>query len=119
MAIEATDDFGLHDVSLHYSVNGGPEKAVSLLQSKGVKSSNGSTVIALEDYQMSPGDVVAIYATAKDARFTAKTDIFFVAKNSAGWHTKQRINPTTANDQFMPGVDFDTTGRFMVTFTTP
>ncbi len=78
VAVEASDDFGLHDVSLHYSVNGGPEKTASLLKDKGAKNSNGSSVIALEDYQMSPGDVVALYATAKDARFTTKTDIFFV-----------------------------------------
>src|SRR5581483_6495247 len=78
VAVEANDDFGLRDVSLHYSVNGGPEKAVSMLPSKGAKNTDGTTTIALEDYEMSPGDVVALYATAKDARFTAKTDIFFI-----------------------------------------
>jgi hypothetical protein len=45
-----------------------------------------------------------------------KTDVFFVSKDSSGWHPKKRINPTTLNDQFMPGFDFDTTGRFMVTY---
>src|SRR6185437_4059223 len=78
VAVEANDDFGLRDVSLHYSVNGGPEKNVPVLTAKGAKNSDGSTTIALEDYQLSPGDVVALYATAKDARFTAKTDIFFI-----------------------------------------
>jgi len=44
------------------------------------------------------------------------TDIYFAAKTSAGWQPKKRINPTTLNDQFMPGLDFDTSGRFMETF---
>jgi hypothetical protein len=45
-----------------------------------------------------------------------KTDIFYVAKTSSGWQAKKRVNPTTLNDQFMPGFDFDSSGRFMVTF---
>jgi len=44
-----------------------------------------------------------------------QTDIFYVAKTASGWQTKKRISPTT-NDQFMPGFDFDSLGRFMVTF---
>src|SRR5437764_13086405 len=53
VAVEASDDFGLRDVSLHYSVNGGQEKTVPVLSAKGAKNVDGSTTIALEDYQMS------------------------------------------------------------------
>ena len=35
VAVNAKDDFGLKDMLLHYSVNGGPEKTVSLLPNKG------------------------------------------------------------------------------------
>ena len=35
VAVEAKDDFGLKNVDLHYSVNGGAEKTVSLLQAQG------------------------------------------------------------------------------------
>ncbi len=78
VAVSAEDDFGLNEVGLHYSVNGGPEKVVSLLGQKGTKNADGQYVIALEDYKMSPGDLVSIYATARDARNTTKTDMYFI-----------------------------------------
>ena len=52
--VEADDDFGLQDVVLSYSVNGGPEKNVSMLSGKGAKTSEGETVIALEDFKLQP-----------------------------------------------------------------
>ena len=78
VAVNAKDDFGLRDVQLHYSVNGGPEKAVSLLSAKGAKTINGSTVISLEDFKVVPGDLVSVYASAKGARQTTNTDMFFI-----------------------------------------
>ena len=78
VSVEGADDFGLQELSLRYSVNGGPEKSVSFLGQKGAKSSNGTHVIALEDYKLSPGDLVSMYAVARDAQHTAKTDIFFL-----------------------------------------
>ena len=76
--VDASDDFALQEMDLHYSVNGAPEKVVNLLPRKGAPSGSGSTLLALEDFKMQPGDVVAMYATAKDARTTSKTDIMFV-----------------------------------------
>lgn len=76
--VEAEDDFGLQDVVLHYSVNGGPEKIVPMLASRGAKTVEGQTLIALEDFKMVPGDVVSLYATARDARAEARSDILFV-----------------------------------------
>jgi hypothetical protein len=76
--VEAEDDFALEGLDLHYSVNGGPEKAVSLLGNRGRKQAQGGTQISLEDYQLVPGDIVALYATARDARSTSKTDIYFL-----------------------------------------
>ncbi|HVN06566.1 MAG TPA: hypothetical protein VMT86_19240, partial [Bryobacteraceae bacterium] len=78
VAVEGQDDFGLSDLALHYSVNGGAEKAVPMLKSKGQKSASGSTTIALEDFKLSPGDLVSLYATARDAHSTTRTDMFFV-----------------------------------------
>jgi hypothetical protein len=76
--VNASDDFGLRGVDLHYSVNGGAEKTVSLLDAKGGKTAKGSTVIALEDFKVEPGDIVSLYAAARDARQTANTDMFFI-----------------------------------------
>jgi hypothetical protein len=78
VTVNAEDDFGLYDVALHYSVNGGAEKTVSLLAQKGAKTSDGKYVLTLEDYKLAPGDLVSIYASAKDARNTTKTDIYFI-----------------------------------------
>jgi len=76
--VSAEDDFALNEVNLHYSVNGGQEKTVSMLGQKGVKNAEGKYVIALEDYKLSAGDIVSIYASARDARTTTKTDMYFI-----------------------------------------
>ncbi|MGA3188029.1 MAG: hypothetical protein ABSF22_13040, partial [Bryobacteraceae bacterium] len=78
VSVEAADDFALESMELHYSVNGAPEKTVNLLPNRGVKEANGKTLISLEDYKLEAGDVVSIYATARDARNTARTDIAFI-----------------------------------------
>ncbi len=85
------DDFALQGVELHYSVNGGAEKVVADTRiPRACKNASGKTLIALEDYKMVPGDVIAMYATAKDARVTSRTDMMFVAGRS-------RSNATTRN----------------------
>ncbi len=76
--VQAAGDFALQTMDLHYSVNGGPEKTVSLLDKKAQKQASGSTLITLEDFQLVPGDVVSLYASARDARNTARTDMYFL-----------------------------------------
>jgi hypothetical protein len=78
IGVKAGADFGLTHVSMHYSVNGGPEKVVDLSKAPGAKTVNGTTTLPLEDYKLVPGDVVSLYATAKDAHAEAKTDISFI-----------------------------------------
>jgi hypothetical protein len=78
VAAKADDPFGLDDFSLHYSVNGGPEQSVNLLKQKGEKTADGSTVLSLEDFKLVPGDIVSVYAAAKDAHAESKTDMFFI-----------------------------------------
>ncbi len=78
VAAKADDAFGLSAFDLHYSVNGGPEQSVNLLNQKGAKQADGSTVISLENFKVVPGDIVSIYATAKDAHAESRTDMFFI-----------------------------------------
>ncbi|MGA9882602.1 MAG: hypothetical protein WBQ34_02665, partial [Candidatus Acidiferrales bacterium] len=78
IGVQASDQFGLNNMALHYSVNGGAEQTVDLLNKKIVKQADGSTVIALENLKLVPGDIISYYATAKDARTDAHTDIYFV-----------------------------------------
>ena len=76
--VNADGEFGLNAVDLHYSVNGGDEKTISMLKQKGSKQVDGATVLSLEDFKLVPGDIVSIYATAKDARSESRTDMFFI-----------------------------------------
>ena len=78
VAAKATDEYGLNGVTLHYSVNGGPETTVDLLRQKGQKQTDGSTVLSLEDFKLIPGDLISVYATAKDANAEAHTDMLFI-----------------------------------------
>jgi hypothetical protein len=78
VSVHADDDFGLSDVALHYAVNGGAEHTVSLLKQKGSKAADGSTTLSLEDFKLSPGDLVSVYASAKDAHSESHTDMAFI-----------------------------------------
>src|ERR1022692_967626 len=74
--VEAKDDFGLKNVELHYSVNGAAEKTVAM--PAGGKTATGTSTIALEDFKVEPGDVVSMYAVARDARTKTSTDIYLI-----------------------------------------
>ena len=78
LGAKAADEFGLADVHLHYSVNGGADHDVSLLKTPGAKSADGTTTLPLEDFKLVPGDLVSVYATARDGHSEARTDISFI-----------------------------------------
>lgn len=78
VGVNAADQFGLRDLNLHYSVNGGPDHKVDLLKTPGVKSAAGKYVLPLEDFKLVPGDLVSVYATARDGHSTGRTDISFI-----------------------------------------
>jgi hypothetical protein len=78
VGVKASDQFGLNDVHLHYSVNGGPDRDVSLLKAPGEKSADGSYTLRLEDFKLVPGDLVSLYATAKDGHSESRTDMTFI-----------------------------------------
>ncbi len=78
LGAKAADEFGLADVHLHYSVNGGADHDLSLLKTPGAKSTDGTTTLPLEDFKLVPGDLVSVYATARDGHSEARTDISFI-----------------------------------------
>jgi hypothetical protein len=78
VGLKAADQFGLRDMHLHYSVNGGPDRDVSLLKVPGAKSADGSHTLPLEDFKLAPGDLISVYATAKDGHSEARTEISFI-----------------------------------------
>jgi hypothetical protein len=78
VAAKASGEYGLKNVELHYSINGGPETTLNLLRQKGEKQADGSTTLSLENFKLVPGDLISVYAIAKDANAESHTDILFV-----------------------------------------
>ena len=78
VGVKGSDEFGLKDMHLHYSVNGGPVRDVNLLKVPDAKNADGVYTLSLEDYKLVPGDLVSIYATARDGHSEARTEISFI-----------------------------------------
>ncbi|MCC7322822.1 MAG: hypothetical protein IT358_03300, partial [Gemmatimonadaceae bacterium] len=82
---EASDDYGVGKLELHYQVNGGEEKTIVLSEGRGRRPrelSAGHTLF-LEELALQPGDVVSYYAKAWDndavsGAKSASTDIYFL-----------------------------------------
>ncbi len=80
----ADDDYGVRDLRLVYSVNGGAEDTVSLFRggAEPLGEVSAGHTLFLEEWELDPGDVVAYYAVARDNRAgearEALSDIYFV-----------------------------------------
>src|SRR5262245_7028534 len=64
--LRGEDDFGVRQLELHFSVNGGPDQKVDLFASKGEipKEISASHTFFLEEYHLQPGDLVTYYGKA-------------------------------------------------------
>jgi hypothetical protein len=49
-----------------------------MLKAPGSKDADGSYTLRLEDFKLVPGDLVSVYATAKDGHAEARTEISFI-----------------------------------------
>jgi uncharacterized phage infection (PIP) family protein YhgE len=78
IGVQGADEFGLRDLHLHYSVNGGPDHDINMLKAQGVKNIDSSHTLPLEEFKLVPGDLVSMYATAKDGHAESRTNISFV-----------------------------------------
>jgi hypothetical protein len=82
--VKAEDDYGVAKVDLVYSVNGGPEKTLSLADgTKALRDISAGYTFMLEGEHLEPGDVVSYYARATDNNAVsgagkATTDIYFL-----------------------------------------
>src|SRR5215467_10718226 len=81
---KANDDFGITDLQLFYSVNGGAEKKVQLFSGgKALQEVQAGHTIYMEELGVKPGDFVSYYAKATDnngveGAKTTTSDIYFV-----------------------------------------
>ena len=101
--IEATDDFGLRGLQLHYAVNGVDQDSVPLPARSGAQEAIGRHTFFLEDLgtgtragilaaddgedslappapeaRLVPGDLVSYYIVAKDAKKEVRSDMYFI-----------------------------------------
>jgi hypothetical protein len=86
VAIEARaeDDYGVASLDLVYAVGGGKEKAVPFRRvAGGDTQANGTYLLAAEDLEVRPGDVITYYARARDIgrgkpSSESRSDLFFL-----------------------------------------
>lgn len=78
----ADDDFGIADITLVYSVNGGPPDSLSIFSSRGALAEvTAGHTIFMEEFDLEVGDLVSYYGIARDngpASATALSDIYFL-----------------------------------------
>ncbi|MCH9672509.1 MAG: hypothetical protein K0U93_13800, partial [Gammaproteobacteria bacterium] len=80
----ASDDISVRNLELVISVNGGDEQVVPLAKAPAdtPTETSGAHLLALEELSLVPGDLIALYARASDAKDDPErvrsTDIFFV-----------------------------------------
>lgn len=80
----AEDDYGIRDLELVYSVNGGPERVVKLFAgTRRLSELTAGHTIYLEELGVEPGDSVSYYARAMDndaigGAKRASSDLYFV-----------------------------------------
>jgi hypothetical protein len=80
--VEAEDDYGIGNVELVYSVNGGAEQTLELYTGRR-KEITAAHTFYLEELELVPGDFISYYARATDGnrvsgRQVATTDIYFM-----------------------------------------
>ncbi|HEX4025791.1 MAG TPA: hypothetical protein VHX52_13970 [Steroidobacteraceae bacterium] len=80
--VQASDDFGLQSLELHYSINGGAWQSVAL-PAKGREASD-QHVFMLESMRpqqqraLAPGDMISYYAVARDHAQATQSDMYFI-----------------------------------------
>ena len=80
---KADDDYGVSELLLIYSVNGGPEDTVRLFDGRPTLEVTAAHTLFLEDFGLESGDLVSYYAQVEDSNQgpdsrSAKSDIYFL-----------------------------------------
>src|SRR5215210_1270321 len=91
IGVGASDDYGVESMELRYRVNGGDEKRVALSGGgRGAKEPRAAHTMFLEEMQLSPGDLIAYNAVARDgAGNTGSSDVYFLEVRPFGKNYRQ------------------------------
>ena len=92
IAVRASDDLGLVSLELRYRVNGGSEQKVTITEgsSRRPRDAQGAHTLFLEEMSLSPGDLVAYHAVAKDGSgLVGSSDVYFLEVRPFGKDYRQ------------------------------
>ena len=84
LRFRARDDFGVEGLHLHYAVNGGAWQVESAAIASGQREALSRHLLSLEDLAagdgraIRPGDVVAVFAEARDHGQSTRSALYFV-----------------------------------------
>lgn len=101
VTFEVSDDFGIESISMHIEVAGKDPKEFEIPCEKGARNVTFTHVIELEDYDLTVGDGMFHYITAKDintdpasSRAAAVSEIYFIEiRPYEQWWTMQSNSP--------------------------
>ncbi len=80
--VQASDDYALQSLELHYSINGGAWQSVALPMQG--RQANDQHVFMLESMRpqdrraLAPGDMISYYAVARDHSQVTQSDMYFI-----------------------------------------
>ena len=120
-------DFGANAIKMSTSTNYGanwssPETVTSgnLLSGSDADMLNGGVrapSVPMARYNWIAQKTCIVWHERQFGTNPPKTDVYYRSKSPYGWQqTKTRVNDVTTNDQFLPALDFDTSGNLIVTF---
>jgi len=111
VTLDASDDFGVEGLELHYSVNGGAEQVVPLLKNKDSKEAQRTTTLYLEKFKLQPGDLISLYGTARDANAVSRTEMIFAQAEPFDFKFSQSQQAGGMGGMGMGGQDGDISER--------
>jgi len=118
----AQDDYGVRQLELVYSVNGGPEQIDTMYAGwPGRRDFLGTYTLYLEEFALVPGDLVSYYARATDGaggrRHQTITDMYFLEIRPFDRNFRQADQGGQPGQGGMSGAELSTQQRMIIAAT--
>ena len=121
LQVSASDDYGLSEFKLNYSVIGSGEVEVDFLGEANARNADGEELIYLEDLEVQPGDFVSYFLTLTDNNALEGpseviSDIYFLQviptdqefrRNAGGGGQGARARVSSILDSVVEGIDVE------------
>jgi len=101
VTFEVSDDFGIESISMHIEIMGDAPKEFELKCEKGDRKVTATHTIELENYDLTMGDGMVYYITAKDidtdlssSKAASSSEVYFIEiRPYEQWWTMESSNP--------------------------